>query len=462
MQHDSSHALALTPHAESEGHGPRTARTDPAPRAPIGWIVLGSLAVGLIAAGLLVVAPFVAVEESALTGAVLGGFAIGWAMLAALSARFTDQPRRWAAVPAAVMGLAGALLMAFGPSVRPALDWVWPAVALALAVWMAIGAHRVLRSRSRRWLLHPVITVLALAAIGGGYATAREATGADAYPMPGQLIDVGGHRLHLSCTGSGSPTVVLEPGAGAMSSHLGWITPAVARQTRVCVYDRAGRGWSEAPDTPQDAVQVATDLHTLLQRGSVPGPYVLAGHSFGGLYALTFAARHPDDVAGMVLIDSTTPGSMASAADQGFTDSVMSRVAVLLSASARLGVGPLLGKLAAADLPPESANLIRARSASAGSLRSTIEEYLRGSTSAETPADVGDKPLIVLTAGRGHDAAWTTAQKRLAGLSTNSAHRVIAGATHGGMVADKQHAAATAQAIVDVVTSVRHPGPLGG
>ena len=71
--------------------------------------------------------------------------------------------------------------------------------------------------------------------------------------MPGQLIDVGGHRLHLSCTGSGSPTVVLEPGAGNTSSILGWITPAVARGTRVCVYDRAGRGWSEPADTPATA-----------------------------------------------------------------------------------------------------------------------------------------------------------------------------------------------------------------
>ncbi|MFL6295900.1 MAG: alpha/beta fold hydrolase, partial [Actinomycetes bacterium] len=101
--------------------------------------------------------------------------------------------------------------------------------------------------------------------------------------LPGQLIDVGGHRLHLSCTGSGTPTVVLEPGRGELSSNLGWIAPAVAQNTRVCVYDRAGRGWSEPASTAQDGAQIATDLHTLLGRGHVPGPYVLAGHSFGGL-----------------------------------------------------------------------------------------------------------------------------------------------------------------------------------
>src|SRR5215208_3224317 len=160
--------------------------------------------------------------------------------------------------------------------------------------------------------------------------------------MPGQLIDVDGHRLHLSCTGAGAPTVVLEPGAGEMSSNLGWITPAVARDTRVCVYDRAGRGWSEPASTAQDGAQIATNLHTLLQRGHVPGPYVLAGHSFGGLYVLTFAARYPDEVAGMVLVDSTAPASAAklktaSRYDGGSYD-VLGRVSALISSTARLGL----------------------------------------------------------------------------------------------------------------------------
>ena len=138
-----------------------------------------------------------------------------------------------------------------------------------------------------------MLAVLVIASVGGGYETVRESLDARAYPMPGQLIDVGGHRLHLHCTGSGSPTVVLEPGLGGASSDLAWIAPAVARDTRVCVYDRAGRGWSDATDGPQDAAQIAADLHTLLDRAHVPGPYVLAGHSFGGLYVQTFAANYP-------------------------------------------------------------------------------------------------------------------------------------------------------------------------
>jgi hypothetical protein len=282
----------------------RRSHPDPGPRGHIGWIVAGSLATGLLAAVLLAGAPFIPAEEPAVTGAVLCGFALGWAMLAVLSVRFTDQPQRWAAAPALLMGVGGLLmgvggllLVGFGSPVHQVLDWVWPPAMLALAVWMLVCVRRQLRSRGGRWLLYPVIALLALASIGGGYQTLGAAADAKAYPMPGQLIDVGGHRLHLSCTGAGTPTVVLEPGAGGMSSSLGWIAPAVARDTRVCVYDRAGRGWSEPADTAQDGAQIATDLHTLLQRGGVPGPYVLAGHSFGGLYVLTFAARYPDEEA---------------------------------------------------------------------------------------------------------------------------------------------------------------------
>jgi len=438
---------------------------DPGAQRRIGWVVVGSLATGLLAALLLALAPFIPAAEGAVTGAVLCGFALGWATLAGLSVRFTDQPQRWAAAPAVFMGVGGLLLLGFGSPVHEVLNWVWPPALLGLVIWMIVRAHRQLRSRSRRWLLYPVFATLALAAVGGGYETVREAVDANAYPMPGQLIDVGGHRLHLNCIGSGSPTVVLEPGAGEMSSNLGWITPALARHTRVCAYDRAGRGWSEPADTPQDATQIATDLHTLLQRAHVPGPYVLAGHSFGGLYVLTFAARYPDEVAGMVLIDSTAPASASRAASPGTPGSsdVLGRVSGLVSTSARFGLGRLYGLLAAGSLPPQSQAEVDASTATAGNLRSTIDEYVQATTSMEQAAsldDLADKPLAVLTAGSGSDAAHAASQNELATLSTNSVHRVIDGATHEALVADEDAAASTAQAILDVVSSVRTGGPL--
>jgi pimeloyl-ACP methyl ester carboxylesterase len=421
-------------------------------RGRIGWIVAGSLAAGLVAAGLLVVAPFIPPTEVGVIGAVLCGWALGWALLMVLSARFTDQPQLWASAPALFMGLSGLLLVAFGPSVHEVLTWVWPPAVLGLVNWMLIRARRHLRSPSRRWLLYPLFAVLALASVGGGYEAVREAVGARADPVPGQLIDVGGHRLHLSCTGSGGPTVVLEPGAGGVSSDLGWITPAVARETRVCVYDRAGRGWSELADTPQDAVQIATDLHTLLRRGQVPGPYVLAGHSFGGLYVLTFAARYHDEVVGMVLIDSTAPASVnrgisSTRPDDESSYDLMGRVSALVSTSARLGLGRLVG------VP------------TASHLRSTVEEYIRGGSSVEQAAslrDFADKPLVVLTAGSGSADGWSEKQEALATLSTDSVHLVIEGVDHGSMIEAGNGAAATTRAILDVVSSIRTATPLAG
>jgi pimeloyl-ACP methyl ester carboxylesterase len=445
----------------------RPSHSDPGPRGSIGWVVAGSLATGLVAAVLLAAAPFIPAEERAVTGAVLCGFALGWAMLAVLSVRFTDQPQRWAVAPALFMGVGGLLLVGFGSPVHQVLNWVWPPAMLALAVWMIVCVHRRLQSRGGRWLLYPVIAMLALASIGGGYQTLGAAADAKAYPMPGRLIDVGGHRLHLRCTGSGTPTVVLEPGAGEMSSNLGWIAPAVARDTRVCVYDRAGRGWSEPASTAQDGAQIVTDLHTLLQRGHVPGPYVLAGHSFGGLYVLTFAARYPNEVAGMVLVDSTAPASAANpgtpSPGHGGSDDVLSRVSALVSTAARLGLARLYAQSDFGSLPPRSRDEVRASDATASTLRSTIDEYVQATASTEQAAalrDFADKPLIVLTAGSGHDAAWSTAQNHMARLSTNSVHRIIDGATHEDLIADEEDAAATTQAILDVVASVRSPESL--
>ena len=310
-----------------------------------------------------------------------------------------------------------------------------------------------------------MFAVLLLASAGGIYEMVSEAGDADAFPMPGQLIDVGGHSLHLSCTGSGSPTVVLQAGGTEMSSAFGWIAPAVARETQVCVYDRAGRGWSEFADSPQDATQISTDLRTLLARGNVPGPYVLAGHSFGGLYVLTFAALYPDDVAGLVLVDSTAPAATneVSVPTEKNSYDLLGRISALASSSARLGLGRLLAESEYGTLPAQSRDEIRASAASAIYLQSSIDEYIQGGASGREAAsltDFADKPLVVLTAGVGSSATWMTAQDHLATLSSNSAHHVIEGAAHGPLIHDQQFAAASTQAILDVLSSVRNDEPL--
>jgi pimeloyl-ACP methyl ester carboxylesterase len=457
--------MSATPIASRAGDTGEPDHAHPGPRRPAGWIVAGSLAVGAVAAIVLPLAPFVRPEESEILGAVLCGFALGWALLAVLTARFTDQPQRWAAVPAVFFGLCGLLLVVFGSPIQGLLNWVWPLVLLAMVVWMTVRVHRRLRSRSKYWLLYPLFTILALASIGGGYETVREAVDAGTYPTSGRMIEVDGHDLHLNCTGSGEPTVVLEAGGGGTSALFGWIAPVVAMDTRVCAYDRAGLGWSEPAKTAQDGTQIATDLHTLLQRGGVSGPYVLAGHSFGGLYVRAFAALHPEDVSGLVLIDSTAGAASATASPSDEKDSyrLLDRVAAAASIPAQLGLDRLYAQLDFDTLPPESRDEARASAARGSQLRNTIGEYGQAGASAKEAAllhTFGEKPLIVLTAGSGNQAGWSAKQEAMAALSTNSSHRVVDGATHDDLLTKEKDAAAVTKAIRDVIESIRTGEPL--
>ncbi|MHA7279058.1 alpha/beta hydrolase [Arthrobacter sp. MDT2-2] len=420
-------------------------RSDPARKGRLGVLVAGALGAGAVAAFALGAAPFIPATESGVTGGVLVGSALGWALVAVLSVRFSDQPQRWAGAPALFLGVSGILLVAFGAPMQDALAWVWPPALLVLVVWMAVKI-RAAAGRSVRVLLHPVLALLVLASLASGYETVRGAVSAASPPDQGQLIDVGGHRLYLDCTGSGSPTVVIEPGAGLTSSDLALIAPTVARDTRVCVYDRAGRGWSDPATTVQDGAHITADLHTLLQRGNEPGPYVLAGHSFGGLYVLTFAARYPEEVAGLVLVDSTAPAADPVPEPAGpMRPDATTRLSALVGAAGRLGIGGLL------------------QMNSGSHLRSTVDEYLLAASSVQQGAELKtftDKPLVVLTAGSGTRPGWNTAQDALATLSTNSLHRVVDGATHGSLLGDERHAAATARGILDAVSAVRTGIPL--
>jgi len=120
---------------------------------------------------------------------------------------------------------------------------------------------------------------------------------------PGKLVDLGGFRLHLHCTGAGSPSIVLDAALGASSLSWSLVQPELAKLSRVCSYDRAGFGWSDAGPMPRTAGRIADELRTLLDRGGVPPPFLLVGHSFGGLVVQIFAQRFRSDTAGMVLVD---------------------------------------------------------------------------------------------------------------------------------------------------------------
>lgn len=127
------------------------------------------------------------------------------------------------------------------------------------------------------------------------------------YPMPGEMVEVNGRRMHLDCRGQGSPTVVFDAGLGDSASTWSLVQPEVAKFTRACSYDRPGLGWSDPASVPRDSQHVAAQLEDLLQQAHIAGPYLLVGHSFGGYNQLVFQSLYPDQVVGIVLVDSSHP-----------------------------------------------------------------------------------------------------------------------------------------------------------
>jgi pimeloyl-ACP methyl ester carboxylesterase len=429
-------------------------------RGHVGRYVAGSLIGGFLAAVFLVTVPFAGAAEHVITGSVLLVFAAAWAVLANVSTRRTDQPQRWAFVPAAFMAVAGSVVLLVAPTGNE-LGWVWPPVVLALTVWIIRSARRDLQSRTRTWIVYPVCIALALSCIGGVYETYREST--DSFTMPGRLIDVGDHKLHINCTGTGSPTVLLEPGLGELSSNMAWIAPAVASTTRVCVYDRAGRGWSESAGASQDGVQVATDLHTLLERAGEPGPYVLAGHSAGGIYVLNFAHLFPQQVAGVVLLDSMHPEQYTRIKSWPAFYEMFRRASAVLPSLSRFGFGRALYQTAYGDLPAHARDEERAFLATPRHARSVRDEFSQIRTAMEQARAVttlGETPLAVVTAEKGAEPGWTAAQRQLTALSTNNVHRVLTDADHAMLTENRGAAAQSVLAITDVVTSVRTMAPI--
>jgi pimeloyl-ACP methyl ester carboxylesterase len=316
-----------------------------------------------------------------------------------------------------------------------------------------------------------LLVVLGLA--GGAYQAGATALDRQAHPPPGRLVDVGGHRLHLSCVGEGSPTVVFEAGLANMSADWGNVQPAVAATTRACAYDRAGIAWSDAGPPPRDPQRIAAELHALLGTAGVGGPYVLVGQSFGGLYVRVFAARYPDEVAGVVLVDASHPDMWARLppeATAGLAPPPWQALA--FRGLARLGLPRLTSAFPAeCGLAPRRCAEAKAWSVSAKRMDAYVAEMGAPARDAQVRATgpLGARPLVVLTAGDHRDLAgpqaavafeprWRELQAELAALSTDAEHHLVAGATHGSL--QTTDAAVTSAAIGRVVAAVRSGHPL--
>lgn len=328
-----------------------------------------------------------------------------------------------------------------------------------------------LRLGIRRVLLALVLVPSVLSVIGAIYQAIALRRDRRRYPPPGQMVDVGGHLLHLQVTDQdrSGPTVVLEAGLGFPSVEWAWVRQEVAHFARVVAYDRAGVAWSESGPKPRDGQRIAQELYAALHAAGIEGSYVLVAHSFGGLFVRAFADLYPEEVAGMVLVDSSHPdqlerSSLERRAQLRFE--LMIKVAPYL---ARLGVLRLYALRAKwlRKLPPEQAAQMRAFVASAefwvgvGAEAAAWEEST--SPQVRRARSLGDMPLAVLTAPATvpFDPVHEELQAELALLSSNSTHHVVDGADHGSIVMSPQNARVVADYVWRVAEAVRTGLPLG-
>lgn len=329
---------------------------------------------------------------------------------------------------------------------------------------LAPPRRRRLRVRIGRWLLIALAVLVGLVGTGMLYQAIATALDRRSFTPAGQMVDLGGYRLHLHCTGAGAPTVVLESGAGAPTSVWAWVQPAVAQQTRVCSYDRAGLGWSDSSPHPRDAASVARELHMLLTRAGETGPFVVAGHSLGGQYALMFAEQYRQETAGIVLIEAQHPDTTfrlpAAQAVQRKQEQQISMLIVL----SRIGIVRLLNMAPADDRLPAEAqaamNMTKNSTAIVTAIQAELLEIPTNRQQLHGSGDLGSTPLTVVSAtehGMTPELESYTAglQRELVALSTKSHHDIVAGADHSSLATDQNDAQHTVAAIGAVVEQVR-------
>lgn len=291
------------------------------------------------------------------------------------------------------------------------------------------------------------------------------------YVEPGQLVDIGGRRINLRCTGSGGPPVILM--AGLLHWSFVWYKtqPEIAKRTRVCAFDRAGYGFSDPAPKPEIMSDVVNDLHAALQAANVPGPYVLVGHSMGGVEARVFTQRWPQEVAGLVLVDSSYPGQVLDQLNMSSFTGLGAESEI--PAALRCALLAMRGPLAPSNPQYESCSVSLPDSAPAV-LRniwprfftadyhcthvSLVSSLFTHHYDGADRLDFGDKPLVVLSRARDQDwpegvfgedlrKQWYAHHEALAHLSSRGVHRVIEHSGHD-IEGDKP------QAVIDAVGEV--------
>jgi len=302
----------------------------------------------------------------------------------------------------------------------------------------------------RLWIAAITLFVLmaVLALTGATYQAVATRADARRHPEPGRLVDIGGYSLKINCSGKGSPTVVLAAGLGDVSIEWSRVQPEIARFTRVCSYDRAGYGGSDAGPMPRTSAQVAKELHTLLQNAGEAPPFLLVGSSFGGYNVRVFNGNYPDQVTGIVLADATQEDQyrLLPAAWGRIFDSQLKRYKDQARwAPFFIGLGIARLKLRARGRDENSYLILQSKYLQARA--SELEMIQTSAEQARAAGHISDKPLIVLTGGKNSDETLSNGltkqdfddfhriwvdelQTRLVRLSTRGKQVILADSGH--------------------------------
>ncbi len=306
--------------------------------------------------------------------------------------------------------------------------------------------HNKPRSRIRMTLAVLALGIVAMIGAGAIYQATSTARDSRRYPPPGELIDVGGYRLHLHSMGKGSPAVILDAGAGGTSLDWSFIQGELANTTQVCSYDRAGFGWSEQGPPPRTSEHMVEELRALLNNAGIRPPYVLVGHSFGGLNMRLYAARYPDEVAGLVLVDSVHE-DLYVRMPVGLREASRAQLSQLSVARflAPIGLPRLFAPpLATQKLPPEvqpTANALGFRSSVYAAIYHETREFDESARQVRAARVSSDLPLTVLTRTKPEnwpreismdeaEQVWNALQTDIATLTQSSTHLLVEDSGH--------------------------------